>query len=112
MLSDCLKIGDIHGISMPLTSSPYESDFRKGLALAAVLESDLPVQLVMLQSYKTALPHRITVFPPWWNRGLATALSGKLKWQKISSQFRGCCENALIQGFETSPHLIVWILNP
>ena len=37
---------------------------------------------------------------------------GNWNGKKISSRFRGCCENALIQGFETSPHLIVWILNP
>ena len=43
----------------------------------------------------------------------ATALQGKLKWQKkISSRLRGCSENTLIQAFKTSPHLIIWILNP
>ena len=42
-----------------------------------------------------------------------TALSGKLKWEKISGRFEGCYENALVQSFEMSPHLVVvWILNP
>ena len=42
----------------------------------------------------------------------SNTLSGKLKWEKISSRFEGCYENALIQSFEMRPHLIVWILNP
>ena len=37
---------------------------------------------------------------------------GNWNGKKISSRFRGCCENTLIQGLKTSPHLIVWILNP
>ena len=56
----------------------------------------------------SSTPSRPYSVPPW----NAPHFLGNWNGKEISSRFRGCCENALIQGFKTSPHLIVWILNP
>ena len=38
--------------------------------------------------------------------------AGEIEMGKKSSRFQGCCENALIQCFQMSPHLIVWRFHP
>ena len=71
---------------------------------AAAGQYDPATLLCKLQTHHIFIIHQITYHTPHFKENLI----GK----KISSRFRGCCKNALIQSFKTSPHLIVWILNP